>query len=57
MIGAYRWRVPHSALAGGRAKLFDVSGNAEGFNVRQVEPAIVTPVEKLFYRARVRRVN
>jgi hypothetical protein len=44
-------------LAGGRAKLFDVRGNPDGFNVRQVEPAIVTPVEKLFYRACVRRVN
>ena len=40
-------------LAGSVAKLFDVGGDADGFDVRESQAALVAPVEELLYRARV----
>ena len=44
-------------LAGSRTKLFDVSGDANGFHVSEFQSALVAPVEELLYRPCVCRAG
>jgi hypothetical protein len=44
-------------LAGSSPELFDLGGGGGGFDVSQAQPALVTAVEELLYRARLRHAG